>query len=557
MTFNANKYKDDFLFLPLGGSSEIGMNLNMYHLDGKWLLIDFGAGFAEDYLPGVDMIVPDISFIYENQKDIIGLVITHAHEDHLGAMPYIWDDFDFPVYTTPFTAAFLRAKLADSRGRKQKVDIIEIENGGSVKVGPFDIELVQITHSVPEMNGVFLRTEHGNIFHSGDWKFDNNPFMGAASDKEKLKKFGDEGVLAIVSDSTNVFSKGRSGSEGDLHESLTELIAECEQMVVVTTFASNVARIMSITKAAERAGRKVVLAGRSLWRIVRAAKESGYLKDAHDFLETSEMGSHKRSELLIISTGCQGEALAATNKIATKTHRDVTMKAGDTIIFSSKVIPGNDKRIFRLFNMFVNMGVEVLTEKDHFVHVSGHPNIDEMEEMYNLVRPKFSIPVHGEQVHLHEHVRLAKTWGVEEGIQVENGTVVKLSSGKTEKLAQVKVNELAVDGFFLLAPDSKIMKMRRRIQKDGVIVVTLVMNKNGLATKPILSCPGSLDAVEDLDIISYMQEEVENNILESRNSAKKKVTEEKVKNLTRSAIRRVLKTEVGKNPPIEVNIRNV
>lgn len=553
MTLNLKKHKDDLLFLPLGGANEIGMNLNLYHLDGKWLMADFGAGFAEDYLPGVDMIVPDISFIREHKKDLLGIVLTHAHEDHLGAIPYLWNELGCPVYATPFTANFLKEKLADNRG-SGKVKINQVENESSFKLGPFEIELVQITHSVPEMNAAFIRTRHGNIFHSGDWKFDPNPMVGRDTNIKKLKAFGKEGVLAMVSDSTNVFNEGHSQSEGDLRKSLTQLVADCKNLVVVTTFASNVARIESIAKAAEKNGRRVILAGRSLWRIVRAAQDSGYLQDAPDFLEDEAIKKHPREKLLVIATGCQGEPMAATNKIATSSHRNIKVKPDDTVIFSSKIIPGNEKKIFRLFNQFVRLGVEVLTEKDHFVHVSGHPNIDEVKEMYGYIKPEIAIPVHGEQIHLHEHARLARKWGVKKAIQVENGLVTKLAPGEPEKIAMIQAGEIAIDGNFLLPTSSPIIKMRRRMQREGVIIVTVVLGSNGLLVPPVISAPGVLDNKEDADIFEDMSEEIEDALHESFHGTRKQKADERIENVVRSAVRRIIRPVLGKDPVIEVNV---
>ncbi len=556
--FNLKKHRDDLLFIPLGGSGEIGMNLNVYHLDGKLLLVDFGAGFAEDYLPGVDMIVSDTSFLDEHKSDIVGLVLTHAHEDHLGAIPYLWEEYsNIPIYATPFTAAFLKEKLNDSRMGKVNANIKIVKPGSSFKVGPFDLEMVEITHSIPEMNGVFIKTKHGNIFHSGDWKLDPRPMAGKVTDENKLKKYGDAGVLAMVSDSTNVFSKGHSCSEGDLRESLVNLVASCDKMVVVTTFASNIARIESIAEAARRNDRKVILAGRSLWRLVRAAKETGYLQDAPDFLEDDHIKKYPREKLLVISTGCQGEPLAATNKIATGTHRNIVVRPGDSIIFSSKIIPGNDKRIFRLFNNFIKLGTEVLTERDHFVHVSGHPNVEEVKKMYEMIRPQVAIPVHGEHIHLHEQCRLARSWGVPETIQVENGVVVKLAPGTPEKVTMVQAGEMAIDGNLLLAPDSQIMKMRRKLTREGIVIVTLILKHSKLLVRPVISTPGVLDSKQDKDIIDALVYEIEDVLEEYFHSSKKHSSDERIENLTRSAVRRVIKTECAKNPPIEVNIERV
>lgn len=555
MTLNLKKHKDDLLFLPLGGSGEIGMNMNFYYMDGKWLMVDCGAGFADDYYPGVDMLVPDISFILPYKKDIVGLVLTHAHEDHLGGINYLWENFNCPIYATPFTAAFLRAKIEENPGAKH-AKIIEVPQGGEFKVGPFDIELVQITHSAPEMNGLVLRTKHGNIFHTGDWKLDPKPMIGEPSDEAKIKKYGDEGILAMIGDSTNVFSPGHSGSEGDLRESLIKLVRECKKLVVVTTFASNIARIESIVVAARANNRKVVMAGRSLWRIVGAAQEAGYLLDFDDFVSEDQFNKYKREDLLVIATGCQGEPMAAINKIVSGTHKNITVRPGDSVIFSSKIIPGNDKRIFRLFNKLVKLGVETLTEKDHFVHVSGHPNIEELKRMYELVRPKISVPVHGEHVHMHEHTRLARSWGVKTAFEMDNGIVLKLAPGEPEKVAQVQAGPLGVDGTAFLHVDSEIMRMRRKMQREGIIMISLVLGEKGLLVPPFIIAPGVLDTKNDEDLLFELIDEVEDVIKECYAVGKKQRKTDRIDNLVRSAVRKIIKKVTGKNPSIEVGIKN-
>lgn len=553
MTFNVAKHKDELLFLPLGGSGEIGMNLNLYQYKGKWLMVDLGAGFADDYLPGIDMIVPDINYILQHRENLVGIVLTHAHEDHLGAVQYLWAELRCPIYTTPFTAAFLRAKLAEMPFASE-VKINEIPCAGSFELEPFTLELVPLTHSAPEMQAVVIRTDLGSVMHTGDWKFDHDPLIGEAADEERLKAYGDAGILAMIGDSTNVFNPGTSGSEGDLRKSLIELVGKCENMVAVTTFASNVARIETIARAAEACGRHVIMAGRSLWRIVRAAKESGYLQDI-EFLEDSHMKKYPRDKILIICTGCQGEPLAATTKIATGNHPTIRLSPGDTVIFSSKIIPGNDKKIFRLFNQLVKQKVEVLTEKDHFVHVSGHPGREELHRMVKLVRPEIMIPVHGELVHIHEHCRLAKEWGVPHAVQLGNGDVIRLAPGKPERVGIVDAGYLGIDGYYLLPPDSPVLRMRRKIQRDGVILVNLIMGKTGgLRTDPLISAPGCLDAKEDREILALMAEEVRDVIEQSATAVKNKQKDEQIYSITRSAIRRIIKREVGKNPPIEVRI---
>lgn len=556
MSFNVKKHKDDLLFIPLGGAGEIGMNVNLYHLDGKWIIADLGAGFADDWLPGVDMIVADISFIQEHREDLLGIVLTHAHEDHLGGIQYLWDELECPVYATPFTASFLERKLADSGYKKGEIPIHRIEPSSRFELGPFDLELVEITHSVPEMNGIFIRTRHGNVLHTGDWKLDPEPVVGADTNEAKLTAFGDEGVLAMVSDSTNIFSAGRSGSEGKLSESLEQLIASCQQMVAVTTFASNVARLESLAKAAHKAGRKVALAGRSLYRIKDSAQENGYLTDVK-FISIDEAARAPREKVMIICTGCQGEPLAATNKLATGTHPQLKLLPGDTIIFSSKIIPGNEKRIYRLFNLLSQMQVNVMTEKDHFVHVSGHPNVEDVKRMYEMVRPQVSIPVHGEIVHMKEHARLARKWGIPKAIELENGKVIQLSEEKTEAVSIVNSGYFALDGNCLLEPDGHVMKMRRRIRNDGVVVATVIVDDNYyLKTEPIISAPGILAEAEDDDIFQKLISDMVLNYDDSRRKSKK-FSKSTIENLVRSSIRRVMKSDIGKNPPIHVKIRVV
>lgn len=558
MNFKLKEFKNDLLFLPLGGAGEIGMNLNLYHYQGKWLMVDLGAGFADDYFPGIDLIVPDIRFLEDKIKDIVGLVVTHAHEDHLGAIQYLWPDIKCPIYTTAFTSSFLKAKLEQTEFKKL-VKIHEIKENSIVKLGPFEIETIPITHSTPEMQALMIRTPVGNVFHTGDWKFDPNPLIGNATNMEKLKKCGEEGVLALVGDSTNVFNQQPSGSEGDLRESITNLIAECKQAVIVTTFASNVARLETIINAAKDNNRKVALAGRSLWRILDAAQESGYLLDIPEFVNEDNIKNIPRENLLIISTGCQGEPLAAVTKMASENHPFVRLIPGDSVIFSSKIIPGNEKKIFKLFNKLVHKGIKVYTEKDHFVHVSGHPSSQELKEMYSLIKPKIAVPVHGELVHMYEHGRLAKEWGVKNSVLVENGKVVRLS-GEPSVVGEVESGYLGVDGNYLLSADAQVLRMRRKMQNDGIVIIILILNKNGILHKaPIIQTPGVLDPVQDSDVIDEIIAEIEESFIQFTNHypKKKNVAEETIINIVRQSTRRVLRSEVGKNPVINVHIEKV
>lgn len=551
MNLNLKQIKNDLVFLPLGGAGEIGMNLNMYHYQGKWLIADLGAGFADDYLPGIDMIVPDISFIRAQRDNIVGIVITHAHEDHLGAVPYLWDEIECPVYTTGFTASVLKAKIAEF-GLGKNLIIKEVQSNSKFNIDPFELELIQLTHSVPEMNAIAIRTDKGVVLHTGDWKFDPDPKIGPISNIDRLKAYGDEGLLAMVCDSTNIFSPGHSGSEGDLRKSLKEIISGCDGLVAVTTFASNVARIESIAEAAQENGRKVALVGRSLWRIVRAAQENGYLKDM-EFLEDREISKYAKHKSLIICTGCQGEPLAATNKIAHGIHPVIKLTPKDTVIFSSKIIPGNEKRIFYLFNKFARSDIKVLTEKDHFVHVSGHPSRDELADMYRLARPLIAVPVHGETVHMGEHKEFSLSHGAKYSIRPENGMAIKLSEKGPEVVGYVQAGYLAIDGNYLIPPDGAVLKLRRRMKQSGIITATLIFSSKGhLRVDPIIMAPGALDEIEDKAVIAMIVDEIYDAI-----EGKEKLSDDKIAQFVKSAIKRVMKREVGKEPTSLVHIERL
>jgi ribonuclease J len=557
MLVNFKNQKDKLFFVPLGGSSEIGINVNLYHYQGKWLMVDCGSGFADDYIPGVDMVVADLSFIEARKKDLLGIVLTHAHEDHLGAIQYLWNNLECPIYTTKFTKAFLKTKLADYTFNSE-VKIIEVRAKEKFDLGPFSIEMVGLTHSAPEMHALMIRTEVGNILHTGDWKFDDEPVVGEASDTQRLKECGDEGVLALVCDSTNVFNKGASGSEGDLRRSLVEIIAGCPKMVVVTTFASNLARLDTLIHAGQKAGRKVCLTGRSLHRIYAAARETGYLADIKPLIDERTIGKYKREELLVIATGCQGEPLAATAKMAAKEHPCVQLAPKDTVIFSSKIIPGNEKKIFRMFNIFVKRGVEVITERDHFVHVSGHPSVEELRHMYELVRPKVCIPVHGEPVHIHEHAKLAKAAGIEQAVEVENGSVVLLDQQESKLVGSVKSGYLAVDGNYLLPYDSQIFRMRRKMRDSGIVVVSLVIDQQTrLVCPPLLSVPGVFDPIEDKEFIAQLRDSIMDDIARMRKHSKGALSIEDMQANVKKVTRRAIKSEVNKSPIVIVNVEEI
>lgn len=540
--------KEDLLFIPLGGTGEIGMNLSLYHYQGKWLIIDCGAGFADEDMPGVDLVVADISFIVKNRHNLLGIVLTHAHEDHIGGIQFLWPQLQCPIYTTNFTANFLQTKL---RALKQNIPIHIVDFGAKLQLGPFCLDFISMTHSIPEMNALAIHTDAGVVLHSGDWKFDSNPVTGALTDIEKLKSLGEKGVLALVCDSTNVFSPGKSGSESDLHEPFFNILKESNSLVAITLFASNVARINTIAEIAKQLNKHVVILGRSLINVVESAKKSGYLED-YVFLEAEAAKYYRRDQLILLCTGCQGDVLAATNKLATNQHPVFKLEPNDLFIFSAKIIPGNEKSISNIINKLVKMNVSVITEKTHTVHVSGHPYRGELEEMYNLVKPQFSIPVHGEHIHLYEHAKFAQeVCGVSKALIISDGDVIKLSSTGAELVEKVKSGFLCVDGNALQDPQGPVLKMRRKMQYSGIIIVILTMNQqHNLLKKPSILTFGYVDNTKLCDkISSKISKKLSNMDLNNRSELIKS---------TRSEVKKILKTEGnGKIPSIEIQIEKL
>ncbi len=548
----------ELVFLALGGAGEIGMNLNLYGLGpaGKetWVMIDLGITFGGGQVPGVDVILPDPVFIVEHRDRLAGLVLTHAHEDHLGAVPYLWQRLQCPVYATPFTISILKRKLAETDFADQ-VEIIEVPLGGRFTVGPFDMELITLTHSIPEPNAIAIRTPVGTVLHTGDWKFDPDPVVGDAADVETLKRLGDEGVLALVCDSTNVFTPGESGSEAELLKSLSELIADAEGRVAVACFASNVARLETIAKAARTNGRDVILAGRSLVRINDAARENGYLADVPAFLEEEDAGHLPEDKAVIVCTGSQGEPRAALSRIANDDHPNVTLGEADLVIFSSRIIPGNEASIGRLHNQLVRRGIRVVNTTDHFVHVSGHPARDELTRMYQLSRPKLAVPVHGELRHLREHARLALECQVPMAIAAENGTMIRLGPGKPQITGTVPVGRLAADGNRLVPMDGELIRSRTRTVYNGAAVVTLVLNgSGGLAAEPELSAIALLESGDDP--ITDEVKEAARAAIEGL-KAKQRGDDETVREAVRIAVRRSFRKSLDKNPVITVHLFRV
>jgi ribonuclease J len=474
----------ELLFVALGGAGEIGMNLNLYAYDDQWLMVDLGVTFGEDQLPGIDVVMPDPAFIVDRRDKLLGVVLTHAHEDHLGAVAHLWPQLQCPIYATPFAASVLRRKLTEA-GLLERAKITEVPLGGKFKLGPFELELVTMTHSIPEPNALAIRTPLGTILHTGDWKIDPEPLIGEVTDEAALRRFGDEGVLAMVCDSTNVFVPGEAGSEADVRRSLVEIIAGCTQRVAVTCFASNLARVESIAIAAEANGRHAVLVGRALNRMVEAARENGYLLQMPRTVDEKEASWLPADKIAMICTGSQGEIGAAMSRLANNENQSLHLSAGDTVVFSSRIIPGNERSIGRLHNRLVAMGVNVITEKDEFVHVSGHPGRDELARLYQWVRPMVAIPVHGELRHMAEHAALARSVQVPEAIIAPNGTMVRLAPGRAEIIDHVPTGRLALDGSQLIRLDPHALKTRRQMVFNGAATVTLVADAAGkLLTAP-------------------------------------------------------------------------
>lgn len=548
MNLDFAQHKKDLIFIPLGGSNEIGLNLNLYHYQGKWLMVDCGSGFADDLIPGVDITIVNPSFIRKYQKKILALIVTHAHEDHIGAIQYILEDINCPIYATKFTANFLKLKLSSVNTRDQ-VQIIDPNE--EVKIRPFSIRMIALTHSIPEMQAFAIKAGEQVVLHTGDWKFDPSPVVGPTSDEESLKAI--KGVSAIVCDSTNVFSPGYSKSEGDLQKSLMNLITDRKNLVVVTTFASNVARLKTLFTIANKLGRKVVLIGRSLHRIFNVAKESGYLKNSPHLIFEEEFINYKKHEVLVISTGCQGEPLAAISKMVNRRHPFIRLSRGDTVIFSSKIIPGNEKKIFRIFNQLVNLGIELITEINNFVHVSGHPNIKDLEKMYQLTKPKVAIPVHGERVHIYEHCRLLNNWGIK-SVNVENGSIVKIDNDKSQIIGKLKTGYLALDGTSLVESESQIFTMRKKMSYAGIVVCSIVIDKTmtKILSPVEIVFPGCLDDKKDIYLIDYIKTEILLLLKDKLRDRKNSLSD--LEKYIKSGIKNIIKNSIGKVPQIIVKV---
>ena len=489
---------DELVFAPLGGVGEIGMNLSLYGLGRenarKWLAVDLGVAFAGDDLPGIDLILPDIRFLLEERRNLLALVLTHAHEDHFGAIIDLWPRLRIPIYATPFTAALLEAKRLSEPGAPD-IPVKVIPLGTRFSIGAFDIELVSMSHSIPESNGLIIRTNLGTVLHTGDWKLDPTPVIGPATDEPKLRALGEAGCLALVGDSTNAVRDGRSPSETDVAKSLAELIASAPARVAVTTFASNVARLKAVAEAARKCEREVVVVGRAMDRIVQVARETGYLDGVQDFRSTDAYGYLPPDKVIALCTGSQGEPRAALSRIARDEHPDVTLSRGDRVIFSSRTIPGNEKAVGAVINGLVTQGIEVITDRTHLVHVSGHPRRAEMEDLFSWVRPQIALPVHGEALHLFEHAALARRVGIPHVVACRNGDLVRLAPGVPAVIDEVPEGRLYKDGRLLVEAEARTVADRRRLAFVGLVAVAFVLDERGmLAADPEVELIGIPEA---------------------------------------------------------------
>jgi ribonuclease J len=537
---------DELLFCALGGSGEIGMNVNLYGTQGQWLMVDLGLTFADPDYPGIDLILPELEFIEKQRDRLAGIVLTHGHEDHIGAIPYLAADLKAPLYATPFTAGLIAEKL-EEEGLTGQVKLNVIARDASFEVGPFKLTYVALAHSIPEGNGLLIESPHGRVFHTGDWKIDETPVLGTPSSEEALEKIGDRGVLALVCDSTNVFQNTVSGSEAAVHEGLRNEVTRAKGRVLVTTFASNAARLQTIGRVANETGRRLCMAGRSLDRIARVAKATGYLEDFPEIVDFETAMRLPRSEVLIIATGGQGEQRAALGRIAFGNH-DLKLTEGDTVIFSSKIIPGNEAAIGRIMNELSDLGVIIVTDRQAHVHVSGHPGRPELAQMYDWIRPEIIVPVHGEPRHMAEQARFALAHGVPRAALQKNGDLVRLAPDGPKKLDEVRVGRLVLDGDVILPADGSTITERRRLGYSGLITVALPVTPAGaLAGEPVIK-PFGVPVEEDR----------EDFIADSTDSARRafdaSLGEDKLREAVRLAVRRCATAWTGKKPLVDVSL---
>ena len=551
--------KEQLIFCPLGGSGEIGGNMNLYAYgkedDQKWIIVDIGVSFADDSVPGIDLIMPDAGFIIDKKDDLLGIVLTHAHEDHIGAVAHIWPLLKCKIYATPFTAALILEKF-----KEKKIDISSFLNvvplNSKIKLGAFEIDFVTLTHSILEPNGLCIKTPLGTILHTGDWKIDPNPLIGSQIDEKKLKSIGESGVSAMICDSTNIFSPGRAGSESDVRDSLLRIMEMKSNRILVTSFASNVARMETIFYCAKKTGRNICLVGRSMQRIYKAARKCGYLKGLIEPLEPRDAKKVSKNKILYLATGSQGEPMGAMNRIINGVHPDVFMESGDCIIFSSKIIPGNEKKLYSIQNLIVKNKMEMISEENAFVHVSGHPNRDDLKDMYKWVKPQCIIPVHGEHRHMAEHVLFAKEMQVPNTLLIENGDIIKILPGeKPEIIDKAPSGKVYLDGHVNVETDAQSIKDRKNLSINGYLEITLLVSNNGKIKKPIISYKG-IPEKENVDHFIFDMEDEIFNICRTFSLDNKNQQKNLIETIKQNC-RRIVKEKTGKKPYTNINIARI
>ena len=549
--------KEEFIFCHLGGSGEIGMNMNLFAYGNtgnkKWIIVDIGVTFADDTIPGIDLIYPDPGFIVDKKDDLLGLVLNHAHEDHIGAIAHIWPKLLCNIYATPFTSVLIQEKFKEKKidiGNKLKI----VELNGNVTLGPFKIEFVTLTHSILEPNGLSIETPSGTVLHTGDWKCDPNPLIGDKINEKKLKEIGDKGVLAMICDSTNVFNDGRAGSELEVRKNLLKIIQSKQKRIVVTSFASNVARMESVFYCAEKVGRQISLVGRSMHRIYKAARQCGYLNNLIEPIDPREAKKISKEKIIYLCTGSQGEPNGAMMRISNYIHPDVYLESGDNVIFSSKIIPGNEKKLYKLHNQLVKNGVEVVSEENEFVHVSGHPNRGDLKDMYDWVKPNSVIPVHGEHRHMLEHINFAKQMQVPFPVRVENGDIVQLYPGKEPKVMdKAPVGKIYVDGNISVGEDSKSIKERKNLSYNGLLEITIIVNERGsIVKKPVITQIGIPNNNDDDNLIYYLEDKIHD--ICKTFSLKNSHQEQNLIETLKTNCKKAVKEKTGKRPYTNVNL---
>jgi ribonuclease J len=542
----------DLAFIPLGGTGEIGLNLNVYRCDGQLLAVDCGLGFGGPEHPEVDILVPDPAWLAMRQDRLAALVITHAHEDHVGAVAHLWTQLRCPIHASPFASAVLRRKLGEA-GLLGQVELVTQPAGSRWTIGKFDLEFLRVAHSVPEAQALAIRTKYGTVLHTGDWKLDPNPLIGPPTDEAAFARLGEEGVLAMVCDSTNALVEGHSGSEAEVRRNLAAIVKGLKGRVAVTCFATNIARVESIAMAARAAGREVALFGRSLRNAEAAARECGYLKDIPPFLTEEQSADISDSRLVVICTGSQGEPRSAMAKIAADKHPHISLGEGDTVIFSSRMIPGNERAILRIQDELSRAGVEVMTADDHMVHVSGHPARDELKRLYQLVKPKYAVPVHGEWRHMNEHANLAESLGADAYV-IEDGDVLRLAPGEPDIVEGVPSGRLAVDGDRLLPLDGDVLQARKKMLFNGVVIASLAVDGSGrVLGQPQVSAPGLFDGTGDEP--AQIAADLARAVVELPGPMKRE--DGALREAARTAVRRSLGRRLRKRPSVEVHLLRV